>query len=350
MKYDVSLQAGMGEEAEAARRLATEGFDGCFTFEGPHDVFFPLVGAASAGTDLDLMTNVAIAFPRSPIHLAHAAWDLHALSGGHFRLGLGSQVKAQVERRYGATFEHPAERMREWVQAIKAIFEAWEGGPASRLDFRGRFTEHTLMTPTFSPGPHPFGPPPILVGALGPRMTRVAAEAADGLLTMPFNSRRHLVEKTLPLVAEGLAVSGRSREGFQVVAEVICGCFRNEEERAVAEAGVKGLLSFYGSTPAYRPVLDVEGWGDLQPELNAMSKQGRWQDMGGLIDDTVVRTLAVWGSPAECAVQLRARVADLADRVAFYLPYRASSELPAALLAELRILDAADDAGAVTDG
>ena len=303
---------------ERARELAATGVDGLFSFEGGHDVFFPLVRAAGEA-DVDLMTNVAMAFPRSPLHLAHAAHDLQLLSGGRFRLGLGSQVRAHIEKRYGATWSRPAARMRETVLAIKAIFAAFAG--EARLDFRGEFTSHTLMTPNFSPGPNPYGPPPVLVGALGPHMTRIAAEVADGILVMPFNSARHLAERTLPAIEQGLTNAGRTGEDFEVVAEVIVAMGITDEELAAASMGAKTLLAFYGSTPAYRPVLEVEGWADLQPELNALSKQGEWAAMAGLIDDTMLRTLAVVGTPQECAAQINDRFGAHASRVCCYFPY-----------------------------
>ena len=318
VRVDLGL-AGVGtaDAARRSRQLADLGADGVFTFEGPHDVFFPLVAAAGVG-GLDLMTNVAIAFPRSPLHLAHAAWDLHEMSGGRFRLGLGSQVKAHIEHRYGSEWSRPAARMREMVLAIKAIFAAWEG--QAPLRFRGEFFTHTLMTPTFNPGPHPFGPPPVLVGALGPRMSEVAAEVADGVLVMPFNSSRHFHERTLPAIERGLAAGGRSPEEVEIIVEVIVAAGRSEGELAAAKDGVRGLLSFYGSTPSYRPVLEVEGWGELQTQLNAMSKRGEWADMAGLIDDTMVATIGVVGTPQECAEQIVARFGKRADRVCCYFP------------------------------
>jgi probable F420-dependent oxidoreductase len=185
MFVDTMLTGDLADAASAADRLADAGFDGAFTFEGPHDVFLPLALAAPAQR-LDLYTNVAIAFPRSPTHLAHVADDLQRLSGGRFRLGLGPQVRAHVERRYGATWSHPVARMRELVLATKAVQQAWATG--GRLDFRGDFYALTLMTPMFDPGPNPHGAPPIQLAALGPRMTRMAAEVADGLLVMPFTT------------------------------------------------------------------------------------------------------------------------------------------------------------------
>jgi probable F420-dependent oxidoreductase len=339
LPVDTQLVSPLGQEDEAARRLADLGFDGVFTFEGPHDVFFPLVTAARANLGLDLMTNVAIALPRSPIHLAHAAWDLQALSGGRFRLGLGSQVKAHVERRYGARWIKPVDQMRECIEAIRAVFTTWETG--GRLDYRGDYTSLTLMTPMFNPGANPFGPPPILLGALGPRMTQLASEVADGLLVMPFNSRRHLVERTLPAIEAGLAAAGRPARGstgdnFEIVSEVIVACGRTDAELAAAHAGARSLLAFYGSTPSYRPVLDVEGWGDLYPQLNTLSKQGRWAEMAEAVDDTMLATLAVQGSPKECAREILDRYGDVATRLAFYQPYAADPTTTGELLDALR--------------
>jgi probable F420-dependent oxidoreductase len=322
-----------GDPAADARRLADLGFDGAFTFEGPNDVFFPLVRAAGAAP-IDLWTNVAIAFPRSPAHLAQAANDLQTLTGGRFQLGLGSQVRAQVVRRFGAAFDHPAARMKELIAAVGAVFASWETG--DRLDFHGDFYELTLMTPMFNPGPNPFGRPPILLGALGPRMVRVAAEVADGLLVMPFNSEGHVREKTLPIFLDGLAAAGRARTDVEVTCEVIVATGRNETEQAAADAGTRGLLSFYGSTPAYRPVLDHEGWGEAHEELHALSRQGRWAEMGNLIDDDMLTTLAVRGTPAECAAEIRRRYGDLADRIAFYLPYDVAPDGVAELVDRLK--------------
>jgi len=317
LRIDVLFGTGLDDlEGQCRERMAT-GVDGLFTFEGQHDPFLPLAIAART-VDADLMTNVAIAFPRSPMQLANVAYDLQVLSRGRFRLGLGSQVKPAIEKRFGAQWSRPAARMREWVLAVKAIFAAWEG--VAPLDFRGEFTTHTLMTPNFDPGPNPFGPPPVLVGALGPRMTEIAAEVADGVLVMPFNSARHLAERTLPAIDRGLVAGGRDAGDVEVICEAIVCTGRTEQQLESATRGVKGLLSFYGSTPAYKPVLDVEGWGDLQPELNRLSKQGEWAKMAGLVDDDVLRTIAVCGTPEECGRAIAERFGSCSSRVCCYFP------------------------------
>ena len=318
MLLDVQLDGRPDEAAPRARELAGAGVAGLFTFEGPHDVFLPLAAAAASGVAADLMTNVAIAMPRSPMHLANAAWDLQLMSGGRFRLGLGSQIRPHIEKRYGATWSPPAARMREIVLAVKAILSSWQDG--TRLDFVGEHTRHTLMPPTFVPGPNPYGAPPVLLGALGPVMTRTAAEVADGLLVMPFHSHRHVRERTLPAVAEGLARSGRAAESFSIYPQAILAMGRTPDELEAATLGVRGLLAFYGSTPAYKPVLDIEGWGDLQPELNALSKTGDIMAMIDLVSEDMVSTLAVRGTPEECAAELARRFGDLTDRVCCYFP------------------------------
>ncbi|WP_405488031.1 TIGR03617 family F420-dependent LLM class oxidoreductase [Nocardia sp. NBC_00511] len=315
LAVDVWLNAPLPESASRARELRAAGVDGVFTFEGAHDVFAPLTLAAAAEPGLDVMTNVAMAFPRSPIHLAHAAWDLQLLSQGRFRLGLGSQIRAHIEKRYGSVWSEPVERMRDTVLAVQAILRSWQTG--ERLEHRGPFWQHTLMPPQFVPGPNPHGAPPVLVGALGPRMTEMAAQVADGLLVMPFNTERHFRERTLAAIDKGRAGSDRP---FEIIVEAIVAMGDTDQELETARRAVRNLLAFYGSTPSYLPVLEVEGWADLQPELNLLSKQNRWREMAGLIDDSMVDALTVSGSPARCAAQIRQRFGDNASRVCCYFP------------------------------
>jgi probable F420-dependent oxidoreductase len=313
----VHLQGkGQPDKAAArAREVAEVGADGLFSFEGPNDVFFPLVAAAGQ-TDLELMTNIAVAGPRSPLHLAHAANDLQIYSGGRFRLGLGSQTRAHIVKRYGGEWGKPAARMAETVQAVKAIFAAWEG--TAPLDFRGDFYTHTLMTMAFDPGPNPFGAPPVLMGALGPLMTRKAAEVADGLLIHPLTSDGFFAEKTLSSYQEGLERSGRTPLDCQIMAQAMVAMGRTEGDLAKAINGVAFQIGFYGSTPAYRPVLEREGFADVHPTLNALSKQGKFAEMRALITDDMVRTFGIVGTPEECADQIRNRFGDHAADVCCY--------------------------------
>lgn len=330
---DTQLTAPLGSAAEEASRHRDAGFDGVFTFEGPHDVFFPLVEAAPLG--LDIYTNVAIAFPRSPLHLAHQAWDLQRLSQGHFALGLGTQVRRHIEQRYSATWAAPVARLREQILAIKAIFATWQHDEP--LSFDGEFYRHSYMPPLFRPAPLDVGPPPIWAGAVGPRLTRAVAEVADGLLVHPFHSELFLHERTLPGVEDGLATTGRSKESFSVIADVIVCVGRDDTEIATAEAGCRALLAFYGSTPAYAPVLDLHGWGALQPELQQMVRAGRWAELPTRIDDRLLDTLCVRGSPNDVAAQLVGRYGGIADRIGFYLPYSHDPALSCEIIDAIRL-------------
>jgi probable F420-dependent oxidoreductase len=223
--------------------------------------------------------------------------------------------------------------MREMVGALRAIFATWETGEP--LDFRGEFWSHTLMPPLFNPGPNPFGPPSIALGGLGPQMLRLAAELGDAVFVMPFNTPAHFVEHSLPAIEEGLTRGGRDRPSLAVTGEVIVCCGRNEEEEEAARVAGRWLLSFYASTPAYRPVLESEGWEALQPELNALSKSGRWQEMPGLIDDGMLVTLAAVGSPKQVASDIAGRFGGHVDRVGFYTPYLINEETLGELAAEM---------------
>ena len=336
------LYAGRGTDAGAAlrpsydgvvdqaRELEAAGFNGVFSMESTHDVFLPLALAAGA-TGLEVMTNCAIALPRSPLHLAHQAYDLQLISRGRFILGLGSQVRPVIEGLYGVPWTRPVDRMREVVLAVKAIFSAWQEG--TPLEFRGEFSTHTFTNPGFNPGPNPYGLPPVYLAALGPRMTRMAAGAADGILVHPFASERFVRERMMPAVEEGLAQAGRSRREFFLVSTIIVCTGRDETEMAMAEAGVRALLAFYGSTPAYRPVLDLEGYDELHLELNRLSGEARFVDMADLVDDDVGDRFAVRAEPRQVGKAILARYGDIADRVNLYLPYPAGTDLQAEVLA-----------------
>jgi probable F420-dependent oxidoreductase len=293
--------------------LERAGYDGAFSFEAKHDPFLALAVAAEHTTTLGLGTAVAIAFARNPMNLANVGWDLQAITGGRFILGLGTQVRPHIERRFSAVWSHPVERMRELVQAIRAIWATWEGrGP---LRFEGQHYRHTLMIPAFDPGPNPFGPPPIWLGGVGPRMIEAAGEVADGFIAHPFATRRSLATHVMPALARGLARAGRTRADLQVVCATIVVTAEDAAELARIRRAVKKQLAFYGSTPAYRPTLTCEGYDALHGELNRLSKAGRWDDMADLIDDALLDAVAVVGSRREVAGRLYARLADLADGV-----------------------------------
>jgi probable F420-dependent oxidoreductase len=312
MKVDAAMHdhAGAGEEAS---RLESLGYDGGFTFEGPHDPFFPLVVASQTTRRLELYTAVAIAFARTPMLLANIGWDLQALSKGRFLLGLGSQIRPHIEKRFGMPWSRPAARMREMVQAIRAIWQCWSEG--SRLDFRGEFYTHTLMTPMFSPGRNPHGDPPIFLAGVGPTMTRVAGEVADGFFVHPFHTEKSLREVTLPALERGLADGGRARQDLQLSFQIMIASGQSDEEIDNTRRMTKQQIGFYGSTPAYRVVLDAHGQGDLQPELNALSKQGRWTEMAELVSDDLLEDIAVCCPMDQVARRVLARCGDVADRV-----------------------------------
>jgi probable F420-dependent oxidoreductase len=293
--------------------LEAIGYDGAFSFEAKLDPFLPLVLAAEHTKILRLGTAVAIAFARNPMNLANLAHGLQTLSGGRFVLGLGSQVRPHIEKRFSMPWSRPAARMREMVLAIKAIFARWEG--KAELDFRGEFYTHTLMIPAFDPGPSPFGPPPIFTGGFGPLMTAVAGEAADGFFAHPFNSRKSLLENTLPALETGLAGSGRTRDDVEVVCATLVVTADDEAEFERVKLAGRKQLAFYGSTPAYLPTLECHGWGDLHRELNRLSKAGRWDDMTQVIDDEILEAIAVVGPRYEIAAKLRERLDGIADGV-----------------------------------
>ena len=264
MKVDVGMTTDMLGAGDRSRELAATGVDGIFTFEGNSDVFFPLVAAATAGCPAELYSNVAIAFPRSPMHLAYQAWDLQRATGGRFALGLGTQVRAHVERRYSAVWDRPVGRLADMLAAVRAIWSNWTDG--TPLEHRTEFHTVDLMVPTFVPPPLPEGcaPPPIWVGALGPQMTRAMARHADGIIVHPFNTGSFLEAVTMPRIEDGLSAGGRVRGDLVVAVGRICSPSMTEEQFERSSASIRANLAFYGSTPAYRVTLEHHGLGDLQ--------------------------------------------------------------------------------------
>ena len=319
MKIDGAiLVANPSEAGPAARRLEELGYDGGFSFEGPHDPFLPLCVAAEHTERLELATAIAIAFARNPMTLAYLGYDLQLQSQGRFLLGLGSQIRPHIERRFSMEWSRPAARMRELVQALRAIWSVWQEG--GRLDFRGDFYQHTLMTPVFDPGPNPHGPPRVFLAAVGPKMTEVAGEVADGLFVHPFHTPEYVQSTTLPALERGLARAGRSRDAFEISCQLIVASGSNDEELETAKRAAKAQISFYASTPAYRPVLEEHGLGELQTELNSLSKRGGWLEMAARIDDTLLERIAVVGASDEIPERVRARCEDFADRVSLVAP------------------------------
>ena len=333
MKIDAAFMPSLADAGTVAKKIEDMGYDGLYTFEGPHEPFLPLALAAAATSRVSLYPAIAVAFARNPMLLANSGYDLQQLSGGRFILGLGSQIRPHIEKRYSMPWSRPVARMREMVRAVRAIWHCWESG--EQLNFRGEFYTHTLMTPFFNPGPCPGGSPPIYLAGVGPAMTAMAGAEADGFLVHPLHTEKSLHELTLPALERGLASAGRRREQLQVVCPVMLAAGRSEEEQEEGRRQARAQIAFYCSTPAYRPVLDVHGWGDLQPELNLLSKAGKWQEMGGLVSDEILDSIAITGELSQALAQLVRGRGFLMDRAAPIL-YSDNESLARDMVAELR--------------
>jgi probable F420-dependent oxidoreductase len=327
----VSRLAGVGD---AARELERLGYDGCWTAEINHDPFLPLTLAAEHTTQIELGTSIAVAFARNPMTVANIGWDLQDFSGGRLLLGLGTQIKPHIEKRFSMPWSHPVRRMGEFVVALQSIWSSWRDG--TKLSFEGDFYTHRLMTPMFVPEPHPYGSPKILIAAVGELMTEMCGDVADGLIAHAFTTKRYFDEVTIPALQRGMVKSGRSRGDFQVMAPVFVVTGLNEAEIAAAAVGTRKQIAFYASTPAYRKVLELHGWGDLQTELRRLSLDGQWDAMATLIDEEILGTFAVVAPLDGLAAALRERCAGIIDRVMVGLPASASEETVHAFLDEVR--------------
>jgi probable F420-dependent oxidoreductase len=316
MKVDGVMTADPARSGAGAADMEAAGFDGVWTGETNHDPFLACLLAAEHTSRIEVGTSIAIAFARSPMTLAATANDLQAFSEGRFNLGLGSQIQAHIERRFSMPWSKPAARMRELVSAMRAIWSSWHEG--TKLDFRGDFYSHTLMTPMFNPGPNPYGPPKVFLAGVGGLMTEVAGEVGDGFICHSFTTDRYLREVTWPALERGRAKVGKTMEGFDVIGPFFVVTGTTEEELAASAKATKQQIAFYGSTPAYRPVLELHGWGELQSELNAMSKRGQWVEMGEVIDDEVLHTFAVVGEPDAVPAELLKRFGSHVTRLTFY--------------------------------
>ena len=320
MKIDAGIPTDDPREAcKATKALEDAGYDGAFTAETSHDPFLPLVTAAIETEKIELVTAIAVAFARNPMILANLGYDLQKLSKGRFILGLGSQIRPHITKRFSMPWSNPAARMKELIQAIRAIWDCWQN--ETNLNFKGDFYTHSLMTPFFNPGPNPYGIPKIYVAAVGPLMTKSVAESADGLLVHPFHTPKYMHETTLPIVKEGLSSTGKDRAEFDFSISVMTATGLSEETYKKAIQACKSGIAFYASTPAYKGVLEAHGYGDLQGKLNLLSKEGKWGEMTSLIDDELLNTVAVVAeTPEEVAQEIKKRYSDQGDRItpAFY--------------------------------
>ncbi len=337
MKIDagVALNVDLGKVQESVQSLEADGFDGFVTAELAGDPFLPLVLAAEHSERIELMTSIAVAFSRNPMTIATLANDLQAYSQGRFILGLGSQIKPHISKRFSMPWSHPAARMREFILAMHAIWDCWYEGKG--LDFRGEFYSHTLMTPMFTPTNNSHGAPPVILAAVGPKMTEVAGEVADGMIVHAFTTPRYLQEVTLPAIERGLAASGRQRSAFQVCFPSFIVTGNDEREWEEARTVITRQIAFYGSTPAYRGVLELHGWGELQTELNMLSKRGEWVAMGERITDDILEEFAVVAEPARVAGAIKERMGGLIDRIVCDFSF-VSGEDRRSYLEELRSL------------
>ena len=325
MKIDGGIGFDPDGIAAQAVRAEESGYDGVWSAETNHDPFLPIAIGAAATEKLEFGTGIAVAFARNPMTLAVLANDLQLLTKGRFMLGMGSQIKPHITKRFSMPWSHPAPRMRELILAIRAIWRTWETGEP--LAFRGEFYTHTLMTPFFDPGPNPYGNPKILLAAVGELMTEVAGEVGDGFLVHGFSTERYLREVSLPALERGAAKAGKTRADLTVSYPGFIVTGPDEQSMAKAAKGVREQIAFYGSTPAYRPVLELHGWGDLQSELNTLSKRGEWVQMGELIDDDILNAFAVVAPLDQVAAEVRSRFGDLVDRFSFYAPYKVDPEM-----------------------
>ncbi len=317
---DSTLPHSITDTKANSAAIEAAGYDGLWLGETKHEPFLQLLHAADATSRITIGTGIAIAFARSPMTLANAAYDMAQYSQGRFVLGLGSQIKPHITKRFSMPWSHPAARMREMILAMRAIWATWQTGEP--LAFRGDFFTHVLMTPFFTPNAHAYGAPPVHLAGVGELMTEVAGEVCDGFIYHPFTTDRYLRDVTMPALARGRAKAGKTDlADFCISGPAFTCTGRDERELATAIAGTKNQIAFYASTPAYRGVLELHGWGDLQTELGQMTKAGRWAELGDVIDGEVLRTFAVVGEPDAIAPGLKARWGDIATRLSLYTPY-----------------------------
>ena len=333
MKIDGGIAMQLDKAAGVAQTLERRGYDGGWTGEISHDVFLPLLLAAEHTETLEIGTCIAVAFARNPMTIANVAWDLNAYSQGRFVLGLGSQIRAHIEKRFGMPWGKPVARMREFIAALQAIWSCWNDG--TELRFEGEYYRHTLMTPMFVPEAQPYGTPRVFLAAVGEAMTELCGEVADGMHTHAFTTPRYIAEVSLPALQRGIEKAGRTRADVEICCPAFVVTGTTEEEMAASATAMRRQISFYGSTPAYKGVLDVHGWGDLQPELRTLSMRGEWEAMGDLITDDILETFAVVEPLDRVAAAVRDRYEGVVDRIMMGLP-NATDEQAAQVLAELR--------------
>jgi len=327
-------QEDLRRVGQAARQIEADGYDGVMCMENRHDPFLPLAVAGSVTHRIELHTGVAIAFARSPMTVANMAWDLAGGSGGRFVIGLGPQVRAHNERRFSVPWTPPAPRMREYVQALRAIFACWKDG--AKLAYEGEHYRFTLMTPNFVPEQIEAPKPPITIAAVGPMMLKVAAEECDGVKLHIFCTRKYLDEAVLPRLTDGLAKSGRRRENYEVAGGSFLATGKDDAEVAAMFDWVRQRVAFYASTQAYWPVLEVHGLGDLGRKLNRMTREGRWEEMAKEVPDDVVDLFCIAGRHDEIAKAIESRLGGVVDSLHASANSSKPANLPPDLIRDIR--------------
>ncbi len=320
MKIDAETAVeSPAEVQELSKRAEEHGFDCLWVNETKHDPFVQLALAAANTKRIELGTSIALAFTRSPTTLAYTAWDLQRLSDGRLILGLGSQVKGHIERRFGMKWESPAPKMKETVRAIRSVWESWQTG--TQLDFKGRFFRLDLMTPFFSPGPNEHPRIPIYIAGVNEGMCRLVGEVGDGLHVHPLHTVRYLREVVSPALAKGLARSGRQRREVSVAASVFAAVGDTEKEVANVREAYREQIAFYASTRTYRSLMELHGWGDVCDRLHEHSVRGEWDKMGAEVADELLNEFVVEGRWEEIGGEMKKRYGNLVDRVRLYLPF-----------------------------
>jgi probable F420-dependent oxidoreductase len=324
LKIDAELFATSPAEAGALAKKAEDfGFDCLWVNETKHDPFLQLALAASSTRSIMLGTSIALAFTRSPTTLAYTAWDLQNLSGGRLLLGLGSQVKGHIERRFGMKWESPAPKMREVVLALRAIWESWQTG--SKLDFQGRFYKLDLMTPFFSPEPMAHAAIPIYIAGVNEGMCRLVGRLGDGLHVHPLHTAKYLREAILPAMMQGLERAGRNRRDVTVAASVFAAVGDDEAQIRSVKQFYRSQIAFYASTRTYRKVMEAHGWGGLCDRLHQLSVRGEWEKMAEEVGEDVLKEFVIEGSWSDVGEKVAAKYRGLVDRVRFYVPFDGSA-------------------------
>ncbi len=312
------------------------GYDGMYTFEGASDGFLPFAIAAEHTDTQILSTQVAVAFARNPLTLAYQANDLQMLSKGRFILGLGTQAQQNIEKRFSMPWGKPVTRMRDMIGAIRAIQRTWQTGEPLR--YEGVYYRHTKMQPMFTPKRNPYGPPPLMLGAIGAPMTRAAGELADWFVVIPFSTDKLVRQTTFPALREGLQKSGRSWADLRIAAQCMVATGHDERSFTEALARTRYQIAFYGSTPIYAKALEAEGWGDLHPTLRQMTRENRWMEMGRLITDEMCERFAVVGEPNDIGAKIVERFGGWVDRLSIMTTYRLDPDVASRIVSDIKRL------------